>query len=147
MLPPPGYPSHDVLALLCAHEARAATAGAAAGRATATRAGPASPPPPATAARPEAGGPSTVRRSAAGNGSSAAPRHRPQPPAWLSAEFAEWMMDVPGLITRVPDIARTHQLRIIGNGVVPQQAAAALWLLIDAAAIPAPLPSGMRAVA
>ena len=29
------------------------------------------------------------------------------------------MMGVPGLITRVPDIARTHQLRIIGNGVVP----------------------------
>jgi hypothetical protein len=41
------------------------------------------------------------------------------------------------VVTRVPGIARTHQLRIIGNGVVPQQAAAALRLLIDAAALPA----------
>jgi hypothetical protein len=51
---------------------------------------------------------------------------------------------IPGLVTRVPGIARTHQLRIIGNGVVPQQAAAALRLLIDAAAIPVPPGGGTR---
>jgi DNA (cytosine-5)-methyltransferase 1 len=47
----------------------------------------------------------------------------------------------------VPGIARTHQLRIIGNGVVPQQAAAALRLLIDAAALPGPPDGGTRAAA
>jgi DNA (cytosine-5)-methyltransferase 1 len=56
------------------------------------------------------------------------------------------MMGIPGLVTRVPGIARTHQLRIIGNGVVPQQAAAALRLLIDAAA-PVPPGGGTRAAA
>jgi hypothetical protein len=66
---------------------------------------------------------------------------------WLSAEFAEWMMGIPGVVTRVPGIARTHQLRIIGNGVVPQQAAAALRLLIAAAAIPVPPDGGTRAAA
>ena len=45
---------------------------------------------------------------------------------------------IPGLVTRVPGIARTHQLRIIGNGVVPQQAAMALRLLIEGAGVPAP---------
>ena len=45
---------------------------------------------------------------------------------------------IAGLVTRVPGIARTHQLRIIGNGVVPQQAAMALRLLIEAAGVPAP---------
>ena len=53
-------------------------------------------------------------------------------------------MGIPGLVTRVPGIARTHQLRIIGNGVVPQQAAAALRLLIDAAVPP---DGGARAAA
>ena len=51
---------------------------------------------------------------------------------------------IPGLVTRVPGIARTHQLRIIGNGVVPQQAAAALRLLIDTAVPP---DGGTRAAA
>jgi DNA (cytosine-5)-methyltransferase 1 len=37
-------------------------------------------------------------------------------------------------VTGVPGIPRTAQLRVIGNGVVPQQAAAALRLLIQAAA-------------
>ena len=53
----------------------------------------------------------------------------------------------PGLVTRVPGIPRTRQLKIIGNGVVPQQAALALRLLIDAAAIPAPPAGGTRAAA
>nr|WP_238400055.1 hypothetical protein [Kocuria indica] len=44
----------------------------------------------------------------------------------LSAKFAEWMMGLdPGWVTDVP-ISRTAQLRAIGNGVVPQQAIAAL---------------------
>ncbi|WNM66531.1 DNA methyltransferase [Mycobacterium phage Martik] len=49
----------------------------------------------------------------------------------LSAVFPEWMMGWPaGWVTEVSGISRNDALRIIGNGVVPQQAAAALrWLL------------------
>jgi DNA (cytosine-5)-methyltransferase 1 len=66
----------------------------------------------------------------------------------LSAEFAEWMMGLaPGFVTGVPGIPRTRQLKIIGNGVVPQQAAAALRLLIAAAAVPAPPADSTRAAA
>jgi DNA (cytosine-5)-methyltransferase 1 len=65
----------------------------------------------------------------------------------LSAEFAEWMMGIPRLVTGVPGIPRTRQLKIIGNGVVPQQAAAALRLLIEAAATAPAAPGGMRAAA
>jgi DNA (cytosine-5)-methyltransferase 1 len=44
----------------------------------------------------------------------------------LSARFVEWMMGLPdGFVTGVP-ISRSVQLRALGNGVVPQQAAAAL---------------------
>ena len=68
----------------------------------------------------------------------------PSGPPRLSAAFAEWMMGIPGLVTGVPGIPRTGQLRVIGNGVVPQQAAAALRLLISAAAVPAPLAAGAR---
>lgn len=48
----------------------------------------------------------------------------------LAARFSEWMQGWPlGWVTAVP-ISRSAQLRIIGNGVVPQQAIAALyWLL------------------
>jgi DNA (cytosine-5)-methyltransferase 1 len=45
----------------------------------------------------------------------------------LSPRFAEWMMGLPdGWVSAVP----SHQLTMLGNGVVPQQvaAAAALWL-------------------
>jgi hypothetical protein len=66
----------------------------------------------------------------------------------LSAAFAEWMMGLaPGFVTEVPGIPRTRQLKIIGNGVVPQQAALALRLLISAAAIPAVPAGGTRAAA
>jgi DNA (cytosine-5)-methyltransferase 1 len=51
----------------------------------------------------------------------------------LAAAFAEWLMGIPGWVTQVAGISRTAQLRIIGNGVVPQQAAAAVRLLIQAA--------------
>ena len=48
----------------------------------------------------------------------------------LNIEFAEWMMGLPkGWITGVPGLSRAQQLKAIGNGVVPQQAAAALLLL------------------
>ncbi|WP_405903154.1 DNA cytosine methyltransferase [Streptomyces sp. NBC_00656] len=49
----------------------------------------------------------------------------------LSPAFAEWLMGLPaGWVTNVPDIPRKEQLRIIGNGVVPQQATYAYaWLL------------------
>lgn len=50
----------------------------------------------------------------------------------LNPAFAEWMMGWPaGWVTDPAiGISRNDQLRIIGNGVVPQQAAAALqWLL------------------
>ena len=56
-------------------------------------------------------------------------------------------MGLPRLVTGVPGIPRTRQLKIIGNGVVPQQAAAALRLLIDAAAVPAAARGGTRAAA
>ncbi|CPV56498.1 DNA cytosine methyltransferase [Mycobacteroides abscessus] len=48
----------------------------------------------------------------------------------LAARFSEWMQGWPlGWVTAVP-ISRSAMLRIIGNGVVPQQAVAALcWLL------------------
>ncbi|MET9293815.1 DNA cytosine methyltransferase [Streptomyces sp. NPDC003077] len=41
----------------------------------------------------------------------------------LNPMFAEWMMGLPtGWVTAVPGIPRREQLKIIGNGVVPQQA-------------------------
>lgn len=49
----------------------------------------------------------------------------------LSARFAEWMMGWPsGWVTNpVLGISRAHQLKIIGNGVVPAQAAHAFRIL------------------
>lgn len=49
----------------------------------------------------------------------------------LSPEFVTWLMGWPaGWVTDVPGVSRNDALRICGNGVVPQQAAAALrWLL------------------
>lgn len=49
----------------------------------------------------------------------------------LNPPFVEWMMGLPaGHVTAVA-IPRTAQLRVLGNGVVPQQAAAALALLLE----------------
>lgn len=49
----------------------------------------------------------------------------------LNAAFAEWMMGLPaGWVTEVPSLSRAQQLKAIGNGVCPQQAAAALTELI-----------------
>lgn len=36
-----------------------------------------------------------------------------------------------GHVTDVPTLSRRGQLRVLGNGVVPQQAAAALRLLLN----------------
>lgn len=49
----------------------------------------------------------------------------------LNPAFSEWMMGWPaGWVTDVPGISRSDALRIIGNGVVPLQAEAAIrWLL------------------
>ena len=48
----------------------------------------------------------------------------------LSARFVEWMMGLPdGWVTDV-DISRTAQLRALGNGVVPQQAATAIRTML-----------------
>jgi DNA (cytosine-5)-methyltransferase 1 len=48
----------------------------------------------------------------------------------LSPAFVEWMMGLPaGHVTQVPELTRTQQLKALGNGVVPQQAAAAIRLL------------------
>lgn len=48
----------------------------------------------------------------------------------LSPAFVEWMQGLaPGHVTGVPGIPRGAQLKALGNGVVPQQAAAALRLL------------------
>ena len=45
----------------------------------------------------------------------------------LSAEFASWMMGAPpGWITDTPGVTRNEALRMAGNGVVRQQALAAL---------------------
>lgn len=42
-------------------------------------------------------------------------------------EFVEWMMGFPAGWT--DGLARTHRLRMLGNAVVPQQAAHAMRLL------------------
>lgn len=53
----------------------------------------------------------------------------------LSARFVEWLMGLPDGHVTGPDLnlPREHQLRLLGNGVVPQQAALAVGTLIRAA--------------
>lgn len=54
----------------------------------------------------------------------------------LSAAFSEWMMGLPaGWVTDVPGITRNEALKAIGNGVVPQQCAAALRLMLGAGVV------------
>jgi len=49
----------------------------------------------------------------------------------LSPAFVEWMQGLPtGWVTDVPSLSRNEMLKALGNGVVPQQAAAALRLLL-----------------
>lgn len=50
----------------------------------------------------------------------------------LAARFVEWLMGLPdGHVCDVPGLSRNDQLRLLGNGVVYQQAAHALHLLIE----------------
>ena len=52
----------------------------------------------------------------------------------LAPSFVEWMMGLPdGWVTGVPGLARKDMLKALGNGVVPQQAALALALLLERA--------------
>ena len=49
----------------------------------------------------------------------------------LAPRFVEWMQGLPdGWVTDVPGLSRNAQLKALGNGVVPQQAVAALRLLL-----------------
>jgi len=49
----------------------------------------------------------------------------------LSPAFVEWLMGLPeGWVTGVPGLSRNAQLKALGNGVVPAQAAMALHLLL-----------------
>ena len=57
----------------------------------------------------------------------------------LNNAFAEWMMGLPeGHVTGVPGLTRTDMLKMIGNGVCPQQGAAALRQLLEASSTPPP---------
>ncbi|QNA74161.1 DNA cytosine methyltransferase [Streptomyces sp. So13.3] len=52
----------------------------------------------------------------------------------LNPVFVEWLMGLPaGHVTDVPALSRTAQLKALGNGVVPQQAAHALCSLLQPA--------------
>lgn len=53
----------------------------------------------------------------------------------LSARFVEWLMGLPDGHVTGPDLglSRERQLRLLGNGVVPQQAALAVHTLIHTA--------------
>ncbi|MFJ1900431.1 DNA cytosine methyltransferase [Streptomyces sp. NPDC088115] len=54
----------------------------------------------------------------------------------LSPAFVEWLMGLPaGHVTDVPELTRNQMLHALGNGVVPQQAEAALRLLAARAGI------------
>jgi DNA (cytosine-5)-methyltransferase 1 len=52
----------------------------------------------------------------------------------LAPELPEWMMGLPaGWVTDAPGLARTAMLKLIGNGVCPQQGALAVRALLEAA--------------
>lgn len=56
----------------------------------------------------------------------------------LSPRFVEWLMGLPaGHVTEVPGLSRNQQLKALGNGVVPQQAAAALRMLLNVVGVAA----------
>ena len=48
----------------------------------------------------------------------------------LSARFGEWMMGLPsGWVTGIRSVPRSAQIKILGNGVVPQQGRLAVHTL------------------
>lgn len=54
----------------------------------------------------------------------------------LSPVFVEWLMGLPaGWVTGVPGVSRNEQLKLLGNGVVPQQAELALRHLLGGPAL------------
>jgi hypothetical protein len=57
----------------------------------------------------------------------------------LNPEFVEWMMGLPEGWLTAPEVGltRAQQLKALGNGVVPQQAALAVRTLLDAEAVAA----------
>lgn len=58
----------------------------------------------------------------------------PETRAATNPEFIEWMMGLPeGWVTGVPGLSRNQQVKALGNGVIPLQAAAALRCLLDQA--------------
>lgn len=63
------------------------------------------------------------------------PSRRPGGKPQLSARFVEWLMGLPDGHVTGPDLglSRERQLRMLGNGVVPQQAALAVNTLIHTA--------------
>lgn len=62
----------------------------------------------------------------------------------LSAEFVEWMMGLPaGWVTTTETLSRAAQLHLLGNSVVPRQAAHAINLLLPDG-IPSHTPTGQR---
>ncbi|MDR2257002.1 MAG: DNA (cytosine-5-)-methyltransferase [Arthrobacter sp.] len=75
-----------------------------------------------------------IRRWEAVRGTAPAPTElTPKGKHRLSPKLTEWMMGLPaGWVTNVP-ISRNDQLKACGNGVVPQQAAAALRHMFTAA--------------
>ncbi|MBC9719403.1 DNA cytosine methyltransferase [Streptomyces sp. TRM66268-LWL] len=74
----------------------------------------------------------------------AAPRPTAPGTRRLSAEFVEWMMLPAGWVTGTPGLSRAAQLHLIGNSVVPQQAAHALDLLLTDWVPPHILPERRR---
>lgn len=74
-----------------------------------------------------------IRRWEASRGTAPAPTElTPKGKHRLNAEFASWMMGLEsGHVTGVPGITRNEQLKAIGNGVVPQQAIAALKHMLE----------------
>lgn len=56
----------------------------------------------------------------------------PEIRAATSPAFIEWLMGLDaGWVTGVPGLSRAQQIKALGNGVVPQQAAAALTELLE----------------
>lgn len=56
----------------------------------------------------------------------------------LAPVFVEWMMMLDeGWVTETPDLTRPQQLHLLGNGVVPPQAAYAVRLLLEREAVAA----------
>jgi DNA (cytosine-5)-methyltransferase 1 len=54
----------------------------------------------------------------------------------LAPAFVEWLMGLtPGHVTAVPGLSRAQQLKALGNGVVPPQAAYAFRVLLDRAGL------------